>query len=179
MRRRSKALSYWSDKEFAKFIEEMGAKRVRSNGSAWDFLPLQEARARFREARPWWPAFNTTMTDWESEFFGDDDRVGRTRPICPPPVRPQLIVLFAFVQVGQIGHFNKQDKTISSLWRRRDVRIAFYGNVERPIQSVQCVQNSRNHWDTGLCLWTGYGHRCPTCPVFLRVRYRKGVPSPN
>jgi hypothetical protein len=73
MRRRSKALSYWSDKEFAKFIEEMGAKRVRSNGSAWDFLPLQEARARFREERPWWPAFNTTMTDWESEFFGDDD----------------------------------------------------------------------------------------------------------
>jgi len=72
-RKRAKSLDYWSDKEFAKFVEGMGAKRKRSNGSVWEFPPLKEIRLRFHEARPWWPAFDEGVTDWESEFAGGND----------------------------------------------------------------------------------------------------------
>jgi hypothetical protein len=73
MRKRSKALGYWSDRMFATFMEGMGAERKRSNGTVWDFPPLEEARARFLKARPWWPPFDSTITDWESEFQSAED----------------------------------------------------------------------------------------------------------
>jgi hypothetical protein len=73
MRKRSKILGYWSDKKFAEFMKKMGAKRGRSNGTVWDFPPLGQARARFHEARPWWPAFDASVTDWESEFTEEGD----------------------------------------------------------------------------------------------------------
>ena len=38
-----------------------------------DFPPLGQARARFHEARPWWPAFDASVTDWESEFTEEGD----------------------------------------------------------------------------------------------------------
>jgi hypothetical protein len=41
------------------------------------FFPLlEEVRARFRTARPWWPPFDPMITEWESEFGdmeSDDD----------------------------------------------------------------------------------------------------------
>ncbi len=73
MRKRSKPLQYWSDQDFAKFMKRMGGERKRSNGTVWVFPPLKETRARFREVRPWWPEFDSTVIDWESEFAGDDD----------------------------------------------------------------------------------------------------------
>jgi len=54
-------------------MKRMGGERKRSNGTVWVFPPLKETRARFREVRPWWPEFDSTVIDWESEFAGDDD----------------------------------------------------------------------------------------------------------
>ena len=68
MRQKAKPLQYWSDVEFAKFMVKMGATRGRSNGTVWDFPPLQESRALFLDANPWWPAFDATVTEWQSDF---------------------------------------------------------------------------------------------------------------
>jgi hypothetical protein len=67
-RKRAKSLHYWSDSQFIEFLEKLGAKRKRSNGTVWVFLPLQEARARFRATRPWWPPFDPAAREWESDF---------------------------------------------------------------------------------------------------------------
>jgi len=76
-RKKEKPLNYWTDHRFADFLVQMGAQRKRSNGTVWDFPPLEEVRARFRAARPWWPTFDASVTNWESEFEnaegGDDD----------------------------------------------------------------------------------------------------------
>jgi hypothetical protein len=71
-RKRAKSLNFWSDNQFVEFLEELGAQRIRSNGTVWVFPPLQEVRTRFRALRPWWPQFDHAMTEWESEF-GDED----------------------------------------------------------------------------------------------------------
>jgi hypothetical protein len=75
-RKRAKLLHYWTDNQFIDFLEKLGAKRIRSNGTVWVFPTLQEARDRFRAARPWWPPFDPAAREWESEFRdveGDDD----------------------------------------------------------------------------------------------------------
>jgi hypothetical protein len=71
-RKRAKSLNYWSDNQFVEFLQELGAQRIRSNGTVWVFPPLQEVRTRFRALRPWWPDFDHAMTEWESEFDDGD-----------------------------------------------------------------------------------------------------------
>jgi hypothetical protein len=63
-------LKYLTEPKFRQILEKLGAVREprKSTGSFWRFPPLQEARARFREAHPWYPAFDDSVKDWHAEL---------------------------------------------------------------------------------------------------------------
>jgi len=101
-RKRAKSLNYWSDNQFVEFLQELGAQRIRSNGTVWVFPPLQEVRTRFRALRPWWPDFDHAMTEWESEF--DDGDAGWFKLSKPSDaIHLYRLGLIDFGQLGLLG----------------------------------------------------------------------------
>jgi hypothetical protein len=60
---------YLTAPKFGEILKKHGVVRERkSTGAFWRFPPLQEARARFREAHPWYPAFNDCVKEWHAEL---------------------------------------------------------------------------------------------------------------
>lgn len=66
-RRSVRALERWTDYEFARFLDDWGVHQRRSNGSWRVFPPLLEMRARWKERMPWWPPFNSKITEWSAD----------------------------------------------------------------------------------------------------------------
>ncbi|MET4274728.1 MULTISPECIES: bifunctional DNA primase/polymerase [unclassified Bradyrhizobium] len=72
VRKTAKGLQWWTDHKFADFLQGVGAVRKHSNGIVWTFPPLEQMRRDFRERRPWWPPFDASVTEWQTELEGSD-----------------------------------------------------------------------------------------------------------
>lgn len=71
-RETAKGLQWWTDHKFADFLQGVGAVRTHSNGIVWAFPPLDQMRREFRQRFPWWPPFDGSVTEWQSELEDSD-----------------------------------------------------------------------------------------------------------
>jgi hypothetical protein len=62
-----KGLSYWSDHDFAKFLEKWGVTQKLSNGAWRVFPPLEDMRAEWAKRNPGWGEFDPKATHWAQE----------------------------------------------------------------------------------------------------------------